>query len=219
MQNNKGLSNIILIFSILILLGVLGSIFYFLKPVTIKSNSTEKSENSISCATPEMFSDKPPVNLEPINTEELQIFNSFQSDYLEILNFYTFKDEMFLLSPAINTDAVIYISGYSGFGEGGGKLAYTYTFQKTNCIAPVTLLNGEIFEKITKLTVSKNNINIYKRPGCCTGHVPEYTYFLELPAEYEKKINSKYIEITPYYYPIENLEKIIRTFNFSKIEK
>ena len=78
MQNNKGLSNIILIFSILILLGVLGSIFYFSKPVTIKSNSIEKSENSISCATPEMFSDKPPVNLEPINTEELKNFYSIQ---------------------------------------------------------------------------------------------------------------------------------------------
>ena len=229
MLNNKGFSNIILIFSILILLGVLGSIFYFSKPVTIKSsgliskessNNTEKSENSITCATQEMFSDKPPVNLEPITGDELNNFYLIQSNYLNILNFYTFKDEGALIVPGtnVNSDDKLYISGKLVTGEPGSKIASTYVFQKANCIAPVTLLNGEIIEKITKLTVSKNNINIYKVPGCCTADSPDYTYFLELPAEYEKKINSKYIAISPYFY-YENIEEIFRTFKFSKIEK
>ena len=242
MKNNKGISNLILIISVLLLILIsLGSTylyFYKQKPsqIEIKNNSksiqdetqsnkeveknispTKETSNS-ECATPDMFSKELAKVLKPYTKKELENISEFK--YLDTLSFYLVNegDRYFSGALAAYPDPEdLVIANKLVYGEGGSGQIAGYIFRKTNCVGTLDSINKQENNKITTL-INNNNIKIYVKPGCCLDPGP--SYFIEVPEEFQKRINSKFIVVFSIgMFDTDNIEKVLRTVKFLPINR
>lgn len=224
--NNFGFANFIIIFIIFFVLGV-GFFGYY----TINSSKSlnQVIETKEECARPEMFSKNPATKLEKISPTELKLFEPdptiqpsernkslyLRYNYLDVLKFATLQDENVLhLKPTKNKDNMIIASKMID-GEPGYYVISHYSLSKSDCVTPsIDYTRGEEF--MIK-TLSLNNLRIYQVPSGIGryGDMPDTTYFIELPDEASKKINAKFIKLESWYYDLNKLETVLRSFELN----
>jgi hypothetical protein len=228
MLNNKGFSNIVILLIIFIVLGILSWIYYFNpqdnRPAKVEtqitSNTAEtKASDKFECATPDMFDQASPKILKPLSTIETEEMNFIDFDFLGIVSFKTNNSDLILNVPelTINNNDVLYIANKLLPGDPGSWVTSSYVFKKENCIPSIPPHQVELDVKIKKIVITESNLTIFERPGCCTGYNEEASYYLELPIEYQNKVNARYILITPWYYSLEEFEKVLRSLKFIPI--
>ena len=232
MKNNKGFSIIVLIISVLLILSISGNVYLFFQNknnISKEIITQKKDENKLNketaqwyenCATPEMFAKESPKILEPLNQEELSKMTTSKFDYLNVINFYGNEGDLILnvSGAGINSNEELYIANRLVSGGPGSYLTSSFNFRKSDCIKPIYPHQIELGERINKIIIKKSDITIFQVPGCCTGYNADAIFYIELNEANQKKINSKYIEVTPWYYDLKEFEKVLRSIEFLPLE-
>jgi len=193
--------------------------------MTINQTTSQKNEivenEELECATKEMFSNETAKLLEPLTTKESENMTDFSSDYLGFLSFKGNKGDKILT----------YLSGVSigNYGEmfvvnklvdEGSRYWRTssYNFLPVKCISAIPPHMAELNNKIKLIKIKNNPIIIYEKPGCCTGYNADVHYYIELPSQFQEKTKNKYIEITPWFYDLDEFEKVIRSLKLEDVK-
>lgn len=204
MKNNQGFSIIYILIVALFSIAIAYGIYYYFSQNNPKEDSTTTNLTTESaCAKPEEFSNSIPKKLAPLSSVEIKKYeNEGGLNAFDVLLFnINPEDRLLNLTPLNEPGTITIINTQIGY------LA-AYKIVIAECIDKLQQHLFEDGHRINSLEV--NGLKFYHIDGWGHPTSPNKYYYLEIPQEYRKNPNDKYIKITTWYGE-DDFEKVLRT--------
>lgn len=204
MKNNQGILIIYILIIVLFSTATAYGIYYYFSQNKPKEGSTSTNLTTESaCAKPEEFSKSMPKKLAPLSREELKKYeNKGGLNAFDILLFNVNPEDRLLgLFPLNEPGTITIINTHIGY-------LVAYKIVIAECIDKLQQHLFEDGHRINSLEV--NGLKFYTIDGWGHPTSPNKFYYLEIPQEYRKNPNDKYIKITTWY-GVEDFENVLRT--------